>query len=48
MVQIPSRLEFPTESYDYFSGQESAEITAVWYSVFNTIFLDISVALAYK
>jgi hypothetical protein len=25
MVQIPSRLEFPTESYDDFSGQRSAE-----------------------
>jgi hypothetical protein len=25
MVQIPSRLEFPTESYDDFSGQGSAE-----------------------
>jgi hypothetical protein len=25
MVHIPSRLEFPTESYDDFSGHESAE-----------------------
>jgi hypothetical protein len=25
MVQIPNRLEFPTESYDDFSGQWSAE-----------------------
>jgi hypothetical protein len=48
MVQIPYRLEFPTESYDYFSGQESAETAAVWYSVFNMNFLDISVVLAYK
>jgi hypothetical protein len=25
MVQMPNRLEFPTESYDDFSGQWSAE-----------------------
>jgi hypothetical protein len=48
MVQILSRLEFPTESYDYFSGHGSAETAAVWYSVFNTIFLDTFVVLAYK
>jgi hypothetical protein len=48
MVQIPSRLEFPTESYDYFSGQGSAETAAVWYSVFNTNFLDTSAVLAHK
>jgi hypothetical protein len=48
MVQIPSRLEFPTESYDCFSGQRSAEIAAVWYSVFNKNFLDTSVVLVYK
>jgi hypothetical protein len=48
MVRILSRLEFPTESYDYFSGQKSAETTAVCYSVFNMNFLDTSVVLAYK
>jgi hypothetical protein len=48
MVQISSRLEFSTESYDYFSGHGSAETAAIWYSVFNTIFLEISVVLAYK
>jgi hypothetical protein len=26
MVQIPNRLKFPTESYDDFSGQRSAEM----------------------
>jgi hypothetical protein len=39
---------FPIESYDYFSGQKSAETAAVWYSIFNTNFLDTSVVLAYK
>jgi hypothetical protein len=29
MVQISSRLEFPTESYNCFSGQKSAETAAV-------------------
>jgi hypothetical protein len=48
MVQIPSRLEFPTERYDCFSGQRSAETAAVLYSIFNTNFLDTSVVLAYK
>jgi hypothetical protein len=48
MVQIPSRLEFFTESYDYFSGQWLAETAAVWYSIFNKNFLDIYVVLAYK
>jgi hypothetical protein len=48
MIQISSRLEFPTENYDYFSGQGSAETAAVWYSIFNTNFLDISVVLVYK
>jgi hypothetical protein len=48
MVQIPSRLEFPKESYDYFSEQKSAETAAVWYSIFNTNFLDIFIVLAYK
>jgi hypothetical protein len=28
-IQIPSRLKFPTESYNYFSGQGSAEIAVV-------------------
>jgi hypothetical protein len=48
MVQIPSRLEFLTESYDHFSGRGSAETVVVWYSVFNTNLLDIFVILAYK
>jgi hypothetical protein len=48
MVQISSRLEFPTEGYDCFSGLRSAETTVIWYSVFNTNFVDTSVVLAYK
>jgi hypothetical protein len=48
MVQITSRLEFSRESYDCFSGQRSDETAVVWYSIFNTNFLDISVVLAYK
>jgi hypothetical protein len=34
MVQIPNRLEFPTESYDNFSWQGSAEIV-----LFKILFL---------
>jgi hypothetical protein len=46
--QWSSRLESSTERYDYFSGQGSVETAVVWYSIFNTNFLDISIVLAYK
>jgi hypothetical protein len=29
IIQISYRLEFPTERYDFFSGQRSAETTVV-------------------
>jgi hypothetical protein len=48
MGKIKNPLEFPIESYGYFSGQSSAKTAVVWYFIFNMNFLNISVVLVYK